>query len=95
MPWAFCPECETRILVPRTLRLGDQLDCPECGDLLEVIGLQPLELDYAYEPGEEELGLAEDWDWKGDEKDEDELEGEVELDELDELNELDGDQEKC
>ena len=69
MPWTFCPECDTRIQVPRSIQLQDQLECPECARLLEVIGLQPLELDLAYEPNQEYEG---EWEWE-EEDDEDDL----------------------
>ena len=49
-----CPECESTI-APRTgAKLGDYIECPECGMMLEVISLKPFELDYA-------VG-DEDWD---------------------------------
>jgi alpha-aminoadipate/glutamate carrier protein LysW len=70
MPWTFCPECETRIQVPRSVRLADQLECPECTSLLEVISLEPLELDLAYEL--EEDYEEEDWEEWGEDEDEDE-----------------------
>ena len=78
MPWTWCPDCETRIQVPRTLALRDQLECPECTRLLEVINEDPLELDYAYAPNEE---LVDPWRWDEDappddeDEDEDEFEG--------------------
>ena len=53
MPWTYCPECDARILVPRSARMGDLLECPECNETLEVINLDPLELETA-------CGLRED-----------------------------------
>ena len=92
MLWAACPECETRVQLPRTARLGDQLECPECAERLEIISLHPLRLDYAYAPEED---LEEDWEWEDDEEDDldEELEVvEVALEELqEEEEELDTD----
>jgi len=64
---AQCPECDGLVTVDRRAKLGDSLECPECGTMLEVISLHPLELDYAldYEDWEEEWE-EEDWeeeDW--------------------------------
>ncbi|MBC8249751.1 MAG: lysine biosynthesis protein LysW [Anaerolineales bacterium] len=49
---ALCPECESTIVLSKGVKLGAHIDCPECGAMLEVISLNPLELDYAL--GDEE-----------------------------------------
>ena len=51
---AWCPECDSMIMLDKGAKLGERIECPECGMLLEVINLTPLELDYALED--------EDWD---------------------------------
>jgi lysine biosynthesis protein LysW len=44
------------------VKLGDYIECPECGTMLEVISLKPVELDYV-------LG-DEDWEeWEEEEVD--------------------------
>jgi|YNPNPStandDraft_1061719.scaffolds.fasta_scaffold02692_2 alpha-aminoadipate carrier protein LysW len=53
MPYAVCPECDEDILIPGKVRLGQRLSCERCGAQLEVVGLDPIELDWAYEPAEE------------------------------------------
>lgn len=56
-----CPECESTIALNKGAKLGDNVECPECGTMLEVISLKPLELDYA-------LG-DEDWEeWEEEEE---------------------------
>ena len=60
----FCPECDGRIALSRKLRLGEYLECPECGTSLEVISLNPFELDYVlddedWEELEEESAVLE------------------------------------
>ena len=62
---------------------GDQLTCPECGSVLEVTGVSPIELDLAPDDDEEDdddeddlddddaLGEDEDEDGDDDEEDED------------------------
>ena len=43
---AICKGCDTEIDVDEfDVDLGDQLSCPECGALLLVTGLLPLEID--------------------------------------------------
>lgn len=51
---AYCPDCDTNLRL-KTVRLGQQITCRECGTLLEVVELNPVELDWAFdEPIEEE-----------------------------------------
>ncbi len=45
MPLAACPECEAEIHVEEDLDKGDSLHCEECDAKLEVVGLDPIELD--------------------------------------------------
>lgn len=52
MPIALCPECEAEIHVDEDVDKGDLLDCEECESRLEVVGLDPIELDLA--PDEED-----------------------------------------
>ena len=58
---AYCPDCDGRIVLNPHANLGQKLTCPHCDAELEVISLNPLELDWAY-----------DWSWDEDEEDEDE-----------------------
>jgi len=47
-----CPECGTEIDLPEDVIQNEILDCPTCGLELEVVELDPVELDLA--PEEEE-----------------------------------------
>lgn len=48
-----CPECDgTIVFGTKKMKLGKSIECPECGVMLEVISLNPFELDYAL--GDEE-----------------------------------------
>lgn len=60
MTGGFCPDCDATITVGREVKVGNRLNCPECGVELEVMSLSPFELDYAdfEEWGEEE----EEWE---------------------------------
>ncbi|HWP42546.1 MAG TPA: lysine biosynthesis protein LysW [Blastocatellia bacterium] len=56
MPRGICPECEAEVQVDEDADKGDIVECPDCGSSLEVVGLDPIELDVTM--GEEE---EEDW----------------------------------
>ncbi len=43
---ARCVECESRIFFQETPEVGLTLLCPECDTKLEVVGLNPLVLDW-------------------------------------------------
>ena len=51
---AHCPGCDTLLTLPVGSRVGKRVECPDCQEELEVISLNPPELDYA------EWG--DDWD---------------------------------
>jgi lysine biosynthesis protein LysW len=57
---AECPECGEPVELRDNTQVGDHVICIECNTELEVLGLYPLDLDYA---------LDDEWD---DEWDEDE-----------------------
>ena len=62
MPIAACPECEADVHVDTDADKGDVVTCDECGTELEIVGLDPVELDIVeeeiddedYEYGEDE-----------------------------------------
>jgi alpha-aminoadipate/glutamate carrier protein LysW len=45
MPSTACPECEEKVYVDAESEQGDIVTCDECGSELEVVGLDPVELD--------------------------------------------------
>ncbi|MDY7041129.1 MAG: lysine biosynthesis protein LysW [Chloroflexota bacterium] len=59
MAGAFCPDCGHKISLARSWE-GQLMMCPNCDAELEVISLDPPELDWAYVEEEEED--EEDWD---------------------------------
>ena len=66
-----CPECGSTISLGKNMKLGEFIECHECGTILELISLKPLELDYALagEGWEEEEEGDEDWDeWEEEEE---------------------------
>ncbi len=44
-----CPSCDTSIRFRNNLYIGQMVTCPECGDVLEVVRLSPIKLDWAFE----------------------------------------------
>ena len=49
MPTVQCPECEADVHVDTDADKGDTVSCEECGTELEVVGLDPVELDIVEE----------------------------------------------
>ena len=45
MPTTICPECSEDVYVDAESEQGDVVTCEECGSELEVVGLDPLEVD--------------------------------------------------
>ncbi len=45
MPTTACPECSEDVYVDADSEQGDIITCDECGTELEVVGLDPIELD--------------------------------------------------
>jgi len=56
VPTGTCPECEAEVHVDTDTDKGETVDCEECGVQLEVVGLDPVELDLVEE------GLDDDED---------------------------------
>ena len=54
MPTGTCPECEADVHVDTETDKGDTVECEECGSELEVVGLDPVELDIVAEEGFDE-----------------------------------------
>jgi alpha-aminoadipate carrier protein LysW len=45
VPTGTCPECDADVHVDIDVDKGEMVDCDECGIKLEVVGLDPVELD--------------------------------------------------
>ena len=45
MPTTICPECDEDVYVDADSEQGDIVTCDECGSHLEVVGLDPIEVD--------------------------------------------------
>ena len=60
MPVGTCPECDADVHVDTDADKGDSVACDECGTELEVVGLDPVELDIAEEDSDEDPDDDED-----------------------------------
>lgn len=45
MPQGTCPECQAAVHVDEDADKGDTIECDECGAVLRLVGLDPIELD--------------------------------------------------
>ena len=57
MASTYCPDCDGRIAFNPHAAIGQKVTCPHCSSDLEVISVEPLELDWAY-----------DWSWEDEEE---------------------------
>lgn len=54
MPTGTCPECEADVHVDTDVDKGEVVECEECGVQLEIVGLDPVELDIVEEDYDED-----------------------------------------
>lgn len=70
MAVAICPSCGEDIKLAGRSKIGQKVTCPYCDAWLEVIEVDPVELDWVYDEEEEE-DFDEDWedleDWEEEE----------------------------
>jgi lysine biosynthesis protein LysW len=45
MPTVDCPACDADVHVPGDIELNDEIECEDCDAKLEVVGLDPIQLD--------------------------------------------------
>lgn len=50
----ICPECDADIQIPSNAMENELITCPDCGIELEIVSLDPIELELAPE-------VEEDW----------------------------------
>ena len=55
MPTAICPECESDVFVDADSEQGSIITCDECHTKLELVGLDPIELDVSAVEGADDL----------------------------------------
>ena len=60
---AYCPDCDGRIPFNPHAFVGQTVTCPYCDTDLEVIGVDPVELDWAYDYSWDETEEEEEEDY--------------------------------
>ena len=60
MPLGTCPECEAEVHVDTDADKGDVVTCEECATDLEIVGLDPVELDIVEDDADDEDDLGDD-----------------------------------
>ncbi len=63
MPTTICPECDEEVYVDAESEQGDVVSCDECGTDLEIVGLDPIELDIYEGSSREDLGDEEEYEY--------------------------------
>jgi len=53
MKSSICPQCEQLVNVGETPLVGNIIRCQKCGVELIIVWLNPIELDFAYYPEDE------------------------------------------
>ena len=78
---ANCPACEAELLDDdyTDMEVDEEFDCPECGELIKVSSLSPLEFELASDDDEDDEELGDE-DKEGDLEDEEEEEDEEDWD---------------
>lgn len=77
MAKAYCPNCDAAVIKDNP-RVGAMITCRECETELEIISINPFEVDFPFDYGDED-----EWDesWEEDEEDFDDEEEEEEEEE--------------
>lgn len=76
---ARCPECNGKLVVPPDLQRWDRIFCETCNIELEVVDVNPLELEAVYDFEDDDNALDEleededdlEWDEDNDDDDDD------------------------
>lgn len=55
-----CPTCSHEIRLSGRIVIGTEIACPACGDELQVVQLEPIQLDWLYDFDSEN---DDDYDW--------------------------------
>jgi len=67
MARTYCITCDAEIMMDNP-HMGMKFPCPECGDQLEVVSVDPFDVDYPYDDD-----WDDDWDEEWDEEEDDEF----------------------
>jgi len=64
-----CPMCDAVVTLQNKPKLGQRVVCPGCDAALEVVWLDPLELDWPLDEYEDDFDSKEDFDYDYDYED--------------------------
>lgn len=64
MQTAECTQCGNEVSVGTQPKMGKLVVCPECGAELEIVWLDPLELDWPLEDEDFEEEDADEFEWE-------------------------------
>jgi lysine biosynthesis protein LysW len=63
MVTAKCPSCGKQVVIGPSARMGQRLNCKRCNTEVEVVWLDPLELDWPYDDDDKEFDDEfDEWD---------------------------------
>ena len=60
MEGVYCPECDGTIVLNPTPQVGKRFTCPHCDADLEIISVDPVEVDWVFEDPDADWGDDED-----------------------------------
>jgi len=63
MPTTACPECSEDVYVDADSEQGDVISCDECGADLEIVGLDPIEVDVHEEKDTDDVADEEEFEY--------------------------------
>jgi alpha-aminoadipate/glutamate carrier protein LysW len=63
MPTTVCPECDEEVYVDAESEQGDVVSCEECGADLEIVGLDPIELDVSQDREKDDIDENDDYEY--------------------------------
>ncbi len=88
MTFAACASCGAKVNVGKNPELGQRFTCPSCDDAMEVVWLDPIELDWPID--DDDYEEYDDEDFEDEDEDEDEHEDDFEDDDDFEEDEEEG-----
>ncbi|MBE2202686.1 MAG: hypothetical protein IAE79_29005 [Anaerolinea sp.] len=81
---AKCPACGATLTFTTALKFEQIIECTSCDARLEIISLDPLELDWAFEDDDYDHSEDDDYDYDEDDEDDYEEDDDYDYDEDDE-----------
>ena len=56
-----CIDCGCKSVIKGQIELGQELVCPECETWMQIVSLEPIEVDWIYEEPDDDQEEQEDW----------------------------------